>query len=257
MNEVMPPYSQGAPCWVELLAAEPELAVEFYQALFGWDYHPHGEPRSLIARSHGHPVAGIRQFTLAGGRAATWLTYLAVEKASATTRKVHDAGGTVLAVPTADPGLASRVVAQDSTGAPFGLWQSSGQIGVRPVATPGALCFSEVGSRDHVATGQFYQRVFGYESALVAPDGYEHTELRVAGQTVAAVYSVGEDLPAGIPPHWMPYFLVTDPDAVTAEALGRGARTLREPFDTPFGRMATIQDPRGAFFSLIAPESSK
>ena len=48
------------------------------------------------------------------------------------------------------------------------------------------------------------------------------------------------------------YFAVADTDATTAIADSNGATVLTQPKDTPFGRMAVIQDPQGAVFALMS-----
>ena len=57
----------------------------------------------------------------------------------------------------------------------------------------------------------------------------------------------------GVPNHWHVYFAVDDADAAVAKALETGGTVLVEPFDSPVGRIAVLQDPQGALFSIIKP----
>jgi len=57
---------------------------------------------------------------------------------------------------------------------------------------------------------------------------------------------------AGMPPSWMPYFVVEDADATAAKASSLGGTVLKGPDDIPnVGRFALIRDPQGAMFYII------
>ena len=45
--------------------------------------------------------------------------------------------------------------------------------------------------------------------------------------------------------------MVEDCDASVAKAAELGASVLREPFDSPYGRMATVTGAQGEVFSLM------
>jgi predicted enzyme related to lactoylglutathione lyase len=59
-------------------------------------------------------------------------------------------------------------------------------------------------------------------------------------------------LPAEVPSNWQVYFAVEDADATVAQALSLGATVIHPPEDTPFGRLATLSDPTGAMFKIVA-----
>src|SRR5882757_9213553 len=57
-------------------------------------------------------------------------------------------------------------------------------------------------------------------------------------------------------PEWRVYFAVSETDATAAISDSNGATVVTEPRDTPFGRMAVIQDPQGAVFALLSSPQS-
>jgi predicted enzyme related to lactoylglutathione lyase len=60
-----------------------------------------------------------------------------------------------------------------------------------------------------------------------------------------------------LPPHWGIYFEVADTDASVKQALDLGARVLSPVQQTPQGPMATLADPQGAPFAVIASGSTE
>jgi uncharacterized protein len=60
----------------------------------------------------------------------------------------------------------------------------------------------------------------------------------------------------GVPPHWMLYVSVENADRSVAKAAQAGGTVLAPAFDVmDVGRMAVLQDPTGAIFSLWQPKS--
>ena len=57
-----------------------------------------------------------------------------------------------------------------------------------------------------------------------------------------------------LPSMWTLYLGVADIDAAVDTARGLGAQIIREPFDSEFGRVATITDPTGALLNLTEVE---
>lgn len=50
---------------------------------------------------------------------------------------------------------------------------------------------------------------------------------------------------------WVVYFAVRDADATVQAVEAHGGRVLEPPEDTPFGRLAVVQDPLGAIFAIV------
>ncbi len=51
----------------------------------------------------------------------------------------------------------------------------------------------------------------------------------------------------------MAYFQVASTDASCARAGELGGKVCVPAFDTPYGRIAVIEDPQGAMFSIVQP----
>jgi predicted enzyme related to lactoylglutathione lyase len=93
--------------------------------------------------------------------------------------------------------------------------------------------------------------VFDYSYQPVEGAGSDYTTFHRGGDPLGGIGGLGYR-PPETPPHWMAYFMVADTDTAVTAAAERGATVLSGPIDTPYGRMASITDPQGATFSIMA-----
>jgi predicted enzyme related to lactoylglutathione lyase len=232
-------YLPGVPCWIELLAAEPDRAAAFYAGLFGW------KVADGVARLDGRSVAGIRQ-----GYGAVWSTAIRVDDALAATARALEAGAH-----DAPGGLA------DPAGATFALRESGG---AEVVNVPGTWNWSTLATTDVAGAEAFYGAVFGWESLELGP-GARMFRLPGYGDRLAELDpSLRERHSApGIPPgfsdavawlvtgepaRWTVTFAVGDVDGVAARCLQLGGSVEVAPFDAEGARVAELRDVAGASF---------
>jgi predicted enzyme related to lactoylglutathione lyase len=66
------------------------------------------------------------------------------------------------------------------------------------------------------------------------------------------------EMPAEMPNLWGVYFAVADTDATVSQAQKLGGTVIMAPMDIEPGRFATMVDPVGAMFNVLAlkPETS-
>lgn len=243
------PWPTGTPCWVDYGAADVAAAVRFYREVLGWAVEDPGPDDGgyVRCRVRGLDAAGIGPRTTPGTPPA-WVTYLASDDVDASTAAAADAGGTVLAEPFDVTGAGRMSVVADPQGAVFGIWQAADRIGCAVVNEPGGLTWNEAAVPDPDAARTFYARVFGWSYDDVPGAGGAYRTFRTDGD---ALGGIGGLPAASVPPHWLTYFSVADADATVATARERGATVEAGPFDTEFGRMATLTDPWGATFAVI------
>lgn len=246
-------YEPGVPSWVDIGSPDPQGAADFYGALFGWDA-PEGPPDAggyRVAMVGDRAVAGIGEQQNPGP--PVWATYIAVENADEAAAKVLTAGGHVL-VPAIDVLDAGRMaVFTDPVGAVFSVWQAGTHPGAELVNEPGTWSWSELLTTDVEASKGFYGDVFGWgaETHGAGPMG-AYTEWQVHGRTVGGMMQKPPMLPAEVPPFWAVYFAVADTDAAVARVADLGGSVVMPPTDIEPGRFATVTDPFGAAFSVIA-----
>lgn len=251
-------YEPGVPCWADLGAPDLADAVDFYTSLFGWEAEDQGEQYMHYHqfRKDGRAVAGLGP--LVEGAPPAWLTYVSTDDVDATAEKVRSAGGQVLMGPMDVPDVCRMAIFADDEGAAFAGFQAAGHVGAELVNEPGAMSWNEAARRDLDGARSFYGEVFGWGTESVDMPGGPYTSWKVGDRAVAGMMGIREEWGPDVPPHWMTYFAVEDPDAVAARAKELGGRVMAEPFDTPAGRMAVLGDRAGAAFSVIAlnPETT-
>jgi uncharacterized protein len=63
---------------------------------------------------------------------------------------------------------------------------------------------------------------------------------------------IGDELPPGVPAHWLVYFAVDDVDASSETATAAGAKVMAPKISAgDFGSFAVFTDPAGAAFALF------
>lgn len=118
----------------------------------------------------------------------------------------------------------------------------------------GRFCWAELQTSDGPGAKAFYTALMGWdaEDNPMGPD-MVYTMYKVSGESVGAQY---EDKSSQAPPYWGTYIAVDDADGTVARAKELGGTILMEPFDVmEHGRMAVIQDPTGAVFSIWQPKN--
>jgi predicted enzyme related to lactoylglutathione lyase len=123
----------------------------------------------------------------------------------------------------------------------------------------GAFVWIELGTTDQAAAKSFYGSLFGWNANDMPMGPDEHyTFFQLEGRYTAAAYTLRPERSGGAPPHWMPYISVNSADDAAARAAQAGGKVLGPPFDVyDAGRMAVVQDPTGAAFSLWQPKANQ
>jgi predicted enzyme related to lactoylglutathione lyase len=278
-------YIPGVPCWIDTSQPDPEAAVTFYQGLFGWEIEdvmpPDSPGKYFIGRIRGGDVAGIGSQPEGAPPMALWNTYVWVDSADETAKKVQAAGGQVFMEPFDVSDAGRMAVFADPEGAVFCVWQPKNHKGAQIVNEAGSLNFNTLHTGDPEAAKPFYAAVFGWEVLDLGGSGGfwalpaygDHLEERTPGlrksmaemgapegfaDVVAAIAPITDDQPE-TPPHWSVTFAVDDADATAEKATELGGNVIVPPFDAPWVRMTVLSDPQGASFiaSKFVPENAK
>jgi uncharacterized protein len=112
---------------------------------------------------------------------------------------------------------------------------------------PGSFCWAELATSDAAAAAGFYGEMFGWNTEEhLMPMGI-YVLFRCGDNDVAGMFQA----PPGVPVNWGPHFSVVSADDAAAKALSLGGKVVAGPLDAhEAGRMAVVQDPQGATFTL-------
>jgi predicted enzyme related to lactoylglutathione lyase len=247
-------HKPGTISWTDLATTDQTAAKEFYSALFGWEYddQPAGEGVTYsMAKLGGRSAAAIspqQADETAQGIPPHWNVYVTVEDVDASTAKVGEAGGRVLAGPFDVFDAGRMTVLADPLGAVLCLWQAGTSIGAEIVNEPGSLTWADTATTDAEAAQAFYTALFGWRFDQMSEEPpywvIWNGERTNGGMTLP---------PPEVPANWFPYFAVEDVEAAMQAAQAAGGQPFVGPVDVPNGgRFALIQDPQGATFAVFA-----
>ena len=252
-------HKPGTFSWPELATTNQQAGVAFYRALFGWELNEQpmgpGETYSMF-QLRGKPVGAaytMRPEERKVGVPPHWNSYVTVANVDEAAKKAESLGAKVLAPPFDVMDAGRMAVIQDPTGAVFQIWHPNKHIGAMILNEPGALCWTELNTRDTKAAEAFYTKMFGWTPKHSAPGSpMEYTEFNNDGQPSIGMMAINEHMPAHVPSYWMPYIQVADTDASVAKVNELGGSIVVPPQDIPnTGRFAIGSDPQGAMFAVF------
>jgi predicted enzyme related to lactoylglutathione lyase len=253
-----PAAPAGTPVWIDLFSSDTAQAEQFYGAVLGWEAQHTGPDFGGYVNftRNGAMVAGMMHNDGTAGTPDMWNTYLSVPDAKATTEAARAAGGQVHMEAMQVMDLGTMGMVADTGGAAIGLWQPAAHVGYQIFGEHGAPCWHELHTRHYDAVLDFYRATFGWTTQVMSDSGdFRYTQVMVDGEAYAGVMDSSAFLPEGMPSTWQIYFGAVDVDATVAQVVELGGQVVQPAEDSPFGRMAGVTDPTGAFFKLVSVPS--
>ncbi|MFE2940094.1 VOC family protein [Streptomyces sp. NPDC059255] len=239
------------------MARDLPAAQEFYGTVLGWTFRPTelGDAFS-VALSGGRAVGGIGALAPSLQAAVAWTPYFAVDDADATAARIRERGATVAVGPLA-MSTGRATLAADPDGAVFGFWEGRTVLGWS-VGRGGGPARLELHTRDAFAAAIFYAQVltWGSDEGRSCEVHYENDQVLVRDgtHTVAALRGGAvESAPdPQIRPRWHVYFRVADVPAAASAAAAAGGGVVAPPAVCASGDEATLRDPDGGLFTVVA-----
>jgi predicted enzyme related to lactoylglutathione lyase len=248
----------GSPCWTDLWTSDVEGSRKFYSELFGWEAQ---EPSPefggyFMFTRNGVPTAGAMGDMGDMHADNQWKIYLASDDIVRTLEMAQTNGAQVISPSMAVADLGTQAVLIDPTGAQHGAWQPGTFPGFTVLGENGAPTWFELLTRDHSAAVAFYRTVYRWDTKSEGDtDEFAYTTMKnPEGEgELAGIMDARAFLADAEPAHWSIYWEVEDADACVAKVKALGGSVVLDPHDTPFGRLATVQDTAGAEFKLRRP----
>lgn len=250
MSHITQNQPEGTPISVDLGIPDLERAMQFYGALFGWEFEvgPAEYGHYTTALLDGRRVAALVPNLDPAATEFWWNVYLATDDVDATITRAQGAGGEVVGGPFDIPGQGRGALLRDPVGAQFGLWEGHGHVGCEVVNEPGSLLRNDLVTPDPGPARDFYAAVFGFtlDGNDDMPDADFTFLRRPDGHEIGGIFGN----PAAPRSAWSTVFEVADTDEAVRRANAAGGKAA-EPTDMLYGRLAMMTDPFGVEFSVI------
>jgi predicted enzyme related to lactoylglutathione lyase len=240
----------GNPAWAVLTTADKNLAIKFYQSLFGWSSPDEsvqdGSENILLLKEK--PVAGMNQDPEVFS--SKWRIHIDVADLDEVIAKILKAGGKIIQTFSGVEKNNRSARVADPSGAEFVIQQGRKQDSL--TSEPGTFIWSEIITDDVRRSHSFYNEVFGWAlSEPIAGDKLGRREWLLNGFPIAGILPRPLAMPKEIPPYWDVFFAVDVPSETVKHAISLGAVNLMPPVDIPHGQIAVFADPNGAVFSVL------
>jgi predicted enzyme related to lactoylglutathione lyase len=239
--------------WFELVSRDARKAQAFYGKVLGWrvEGFPMGDRTYEMIFAGDTMIGGYAEPTSDRQR-SHWISYVSVEDVDAAAKAAVTNGGKVVAAPYDIPGVGRAARIADPQGAELCPFKNATGDPPDAGATQGCFFWNELHTTDPAKALAFYEKVIGFSHRALdmGPGGTYHIVSRGGVDRGGAT----SHLPPAVPPHWLPYVFVDDPDATIALARKLGATIQFGPEDIPgVGRFGVLEDPTGAVVAIMKP----
>jgi len=249
----MPKLIPGKFVWFELLTRDAKKAQAFYGEVLGWSVRAFPMGRASYDMIYvGDTMIGGYSAPQNDSQRSQWISYVSVEDVDQTAKAATAAGGQLLEAPNDIPSAGRVARIADPQGAEISPFTKATDDPPDADATQGHFFWNELHTTDPNRALAFYEKVLGFSHRAMdmGPGGTYHVLSR-GGVDRGGVTS---HLPAGVPPHWLPYVYVDDPDGTLSRAKKLGATIPVGPEDIPgIGRFGVVLDPGGAALAVMKP----
>ena len=243
----------GAPNWMDLMTTEVDKCIEFYGELFGWvanDTPPEFQGYRFFTLN-GKAIGGIMYNDPSFGGPNGFMYYLHTTDAEKTELRVKDAGGEVIMPTMKVEENGSFTVTKDPGGAVIGAWQPGTESGFGVLNEPGAPSHFELHTRDWERVIDFYKEAYDWTACdVIDTPGFRYATFGDAENPRAGIMDATDFLPDGMLAHWSVYIAVDDAQATVDKAIALGGSVVTDIDDTPYGKLATLNDPSGATIKI-------
>ncbi len=244
----------GMPTWIDLMTPDVDAARAFYQAVFGWEYDIGGQEYGgyTTARLGQRMTAGmVSTQPDAAQQSAAWGLYFASDNLEADVARAVELGAKVVSSAMVVGEFGSMATCEDPSGATFSFWQAGQHVGSQVTDEPGSAAWYELYAPSAHQARDFYIALLG-ATADPMPGGMEYYVLKHGTQELAGIMQI-DPAWGNFHPQWVTYFLVANTDETAVVITQHGGKILGNIDDSPFGRLAAVMDPSGAYFKIIQP----
>ncbi|MBK4139947.1 VOC family protein [Corynebacterium macginleyi] len=250
----------GMPYWIDLATSDPRKSAHFYEQVLGWEISAESQEENSyqMARLQGLPIAGLIPQPDEAPMPDTWVTYFLSKDIDGDCQRTENLGGRILAAPQPVQ-LGHMALLADAAGGMFGLIQPSGPGHFVAGGEPGTPVWYELTATTRFQqVMDFYGELFNWEiRAMESEDeNFIYATAEEDGAPFAGLWNAEGQFPPQVPSFWQTYLGVRDIHVAAKKAVELGGEIIREPWDSPFGRLCLLADSTGATITLAEVEDA-
>lgn len=242
-------YNYGQFVWHDLITPNPEQAMEFYTALFGWTYKTLGKgDMAYHVIYHGDDaIGGIISLNVKTHPSGEWLSSVSVPDVDKAVAYNTQKGGKTLFEPANFKGRGRSALVQDPGGAYISFVHSENGDPEFQLAENSWL-WNELWTNDLQNSLNFYKGIAPYEIKEIEEEKVPYFMMTNKDKKLCGIMkNPVENMRSA----WLPYIQVSDVQEVSSKAASLGAVLMLEPREEARGgTVAIIQDPNGAPFAV-------
>lgn len=248
------------PYWIDLATSDPRKSAHFYEQVLGWEISAESQEENSyqMARLQGLPIAGLIPQPDEAPMPDTWVTYFLSKDIDGDCQRTENLGGRILAAPQPVQ-LGHMALLADAAGGMFGLIQPSGPGHFVAGGEPGTPVWYELTATTRFQqVMDFYGELFNWEiRAMESEDeNFIYATAEEDGAPFAGLWNAEGQFPPQVPSFWQTYLGVRDIHVAAKKAVELGGEIIREPWDSPFGRLCLLADSTGATITLAEVEDA-
>jgi len=240
--------------WFDLASPALREQMEYYRAVFGWDYRSPGRSDDgyVLVLNGGRPIGGMFSHDPPQGEqdGAVWIALMASADVDAAVRAVEAGGGQVEIPPAQVARRGRHALFRDPAGALFGVLQSASGDPPDSEVPVGGFLWVDLYAREPESMQRFYSALAPFEAETRPITGeVSRILLHAHGMPRAGIVPVDEEANRSA---WVPYVRVDDVQATLDRAVDGGGFVIVAPDEAILdGNVAVFVDPNGAVIGIV------
>ena len=240
----------GMPLWIDLATTDIAAARKFYGELLGWEFQELDGENSgyVLARREGMPVAAMAK--VPEGSLSMWGLCLYTPDVASSHDAAVSAGATSALQPRSLGERGAMAMLLDPAGAAIGLKCPADEHALLAAGEPATPVWYELLVGDKwEETLEFYHELAGWDIRQASNDAdFRYAVGEIEGAGLAGMWDTSAMAEATS--LWTIYMGVADINRAVEQIPELGGVVVRPPYESEFGRVATLQDPTGAILNL-------
>ena len=243
-------HHQGQFVWHDLATSNPQAAMDFYAAIFGWEFKTLGSTDKpyFVILNNDKPIGGIFKLAEKYADVSEWVGSISVENVDAAVEYNKTKGGMTIFKAADFKGRGRTALVQDPQGAMIAFLRAEGGDPTFNDPQQNTWLWNELWTIDMEGSIKFYEGLLDYSPKSILGSKVPYSVFENDGHKMSGV--IGNPV-KDARSAWMPYIRVDDISKTVESAKKAGAKLMMAPNkNIRQGSVAVLLDPVGAQFTI-------